>query len=122
MVHVMDAALRAIAEPTRRQILRLVRDDEHTVTHIAEHFDVSRPAISQHLRVLHDAELVTVRSEGTRRLYRARPEGMAEVRSWMDEFWVDALHALKIEVEREQWAKKKQEITTAKPSKRKKKS
>lgn len=103
----MDAAARALAEPTRRQILRLVRDDEHTVNDIAQHFPVSRPAISQHLRVLQDAELVTARSEGTRRFYRARPEGMSELRAWMDEFWSDSLRALKVEVEREQWNTRK---------------
>ena len=87
----MDAAARALAEPTRRQILVLVRDDEKTVTEIAEQFTVSRPAISQHLRVLQDAELVSVRTEGTRRFYRARPEGLEELRSWMADFWTDAL-------------------------------
>jgi DNA-binding transcriptional ArsR family regulator len=99
----MDAAARALAEPTRREILRLVRDDERTVTDIADHFTVSRPAISQHLRVLADAELVTVRSEGTRRFYRARPEGLAELAEWMDGFWSSSLRRLAVEVERDQW-------------------
>jgi DNA-binding transcriptional ArsR family regulator len=105
----MDAAARALAEPTRREILRLVRDTEQTVTAIAENFSVSRPAISQHLRVLQDAELVTARSEGTRRFYRARPEGMGELRAWMDEFWSDSLRTLKVEVEREQWNSRKRD-------------
>lgn len=103
----MDAAARALAEPTRRTILRLVRDEERTVTDIADNFTISRPAISQHLRVLQEAELVTARSEGTRRYYRARPEGLEELRGWMNDFWGDALHALKIEVEREQWNSRK---------------
>jgi DNA-binding transcriptional ArsR family regulator len=103
----MDAAARALAEPTRRKILRLVRDTEQTVGDIAENFSVSRPAISQHLRVLQDADLVTARSEGTRRFYRARPEGMDELRAWMDEFWSDSLRNLKVEVEREQWNSRK---------------
>lgn len=103
----MDAAVRALAEPTRRQILDLVRDTERTVSDIASEFDVSRPAISQHLRVLADAELVNVRSEGTKRLYSARPEGLADLRSWMDQFWSNALDNLKVEVEREQWNKRK---------------
>jgi len=103
----MDAAARALAEPTRRQILTLVRDDERTVSEIASEFDVSRPAISQHLRVLADAELVTVRSEGTKRYYAARPEGLTELRGWMDQFWTSALSVLKVEVEREQWNERK---------------
>ena len=105
----MDAAARALAEPTRRQILRLVRDTEQTVGDIAGNFSVSRPAISQHLRVLQDAELVTARSEGTRRFYRARPEGMDELRAWMDEFWSGSLRNLKVEVEREQWNSRKRD-------------
>ncbi len=105
----MDAAARALAEPTRRKILRLVRDTEQTVSDIAGNFSVSRPAISQHLRVLQDAELVTARSEGTRRFYRARPEGMDELRAWMDEFWSDSLRNLKVEVEREQWNSRKRD-------------
>ncbi len=103
----MDAAARALGEPTRRAILRLVRDEEQTVSAIASNFGVSRPAISQHLRVLQDAELVTVRSEGTRRYYRARPEGLGELRAWLDEFWSSSLHNLKIEVERQQWNDRK---------------
>lgn len=103
----MDAAARALAEPTRREILRLVRDEERTVSDIAEHFTVTRPAISQHLRVLADAELVNVRSDGTRRYYRARPEGLAELADWMGEFWNTSLQALSEEVEREQWNERK---------------
>lgn len=104
----MDAAARALAEPTRREILHLVRDQERTVSDIADHFDVSRPAISQHLRVLSDAELVEVRNEGTRRYYRARPEGMADLAEWMSGFWSTSLKALAVEVEREQWNNRKQ--------------
>ncbi len=105
----MDAAARALAEPTRREILRLVRDEERTVTDIAQQFPVSRPAISQHLRVLADAELVTVRSEGTRRFYRARPEGLAELTEWLESFWTSSLRRLAVEVEREQWNNRKHE-------------
>ena len=82
----MDAVVKALAEPKRREMLRLLRDDEATVSDIAEQFPVSRPAISQHLRVLQDADLVTVRSAGTRRYHRARPEGFGELRSWLDDF------------------------------------
>lgn len=99
----MDAAARALGEPTRREILRLVRDRERTVSDIAENFEVTRPAISQHLKVLCDADLVSVRSEGTRRYYRARPEGLAELADWLQSFWGDSLASLRIEVEREQW-------------------
>ena len=97
----MDAAARAIAEPTRREILQLVRDDERTASDIASHFDVSRPAISQHLRVLTDAELVTVRTDGTRRYYLTRPEGLAELTTWMQGFWSSSLTRLKVEAEQE---------------------
>ena len=102
----MDAVARAVAEPTRREILSLVRDQERTVTDIAEHFDITRPAISQHLRVLAEAELVDVRNEGTRRYYSARPEGLGELRDWMAGFWTNALQTLAIEVERDEWNKK----------------
>ena len=98
----MDAAARALAEPTRRQILHLVRDEECTVSNLAEQFPVSRPAISQHLKVLQEADLVNVRSEGTRRYYRARPEGLAELTEWLDGFWTSSLRRLATEVERDQ--------------------
>jgi DNA-binding transcriptional ArsR family regulator len=107
----MDATARALSEPTRRRILQLVKDDERTVSEIAEHFEVSRPAISQHLRVLQDAELVVVRSEGTRRFYKARPEGLAELAQWMAEFWGDALSALAVEAGRDEWNDKQQRRT-----------
>lgn len=103
----MDAAAKALAEPTRRAILELVRDGELAVGTIADHFPVSRPAISQHLRVLQEADLVDVRDEGTRRYYRARPEGLDELRRWLDDFWGDNLQRLKVEVEQEQWRNRK---------------
>jgi DNA-binding transcriptional ArsR family regulator len=95
-------ALQAIAEPRRREILRLVRDQEMTSGHIASHFDVTQPAISQHLRVLHGAGLVTERREGTRRLYRARTQGLAELRAFLEEFWDERLQALKQAAEAEE--------------------
>ena len=98
----METALKAIAEPRRRAILRLVSDTELPVGSIAVHFDISRPAISQHLTVLKEAGLVTERRNGTQRLYRARPEGLIDVRSVLDEFWSDRLEALKREAEREE--------------------
>jgi DNA-binding transcriptional ArsR family regulator len=102
----MDAAARALAEPTRRQILHLVRDEERTVSNLAEQFTVSRPAISQHLKILHEADLVNVRSEGTRRYYRARPEGLAELTEWLDGFWTSSLRRLAAEVEHDQRRRK----------------
>jgi DNA-binding transcriptional ArsR family regulator len=95
----MEAALRAIAEPHRRQILRLVWDRELSAGEIAGHFDVTRPAVSQHLAVLREAGLLSERRNGTRRLYRARPEGIADLKAFLDEFWGDRLEALKHEVE-----------------------
>ena len=101
----MEAALKAIAAPRRRQILRLVRDGELSAGEIAAHFDVSRPAVSQHLSVLKEAGLVSERRDGTRRLYRARPQGLAELRTFLDEFWGERLEALKRESEREERTK-----------------
>jgi DNA-binding transcriptional ArsR family regulator len=91
----VEAAVRALAEPRRRDILYLVRGDELSAGAIASHFDVSRPAISQHLRVLKDAGLLAERREGTRRLYRVRPEGFSELREFLDEFWGEGLARLK---------------------------
>ena len=91
----LDLALRAIAEPRRRDILRLVQDVELPAGEIASHFDVTRPAISQHLRVLLESGLVQVRRDGTRHLYTARPEGIEEVREYLERFWEDSLQRLK---------------------------
>jgi DNA-binding transcriptional ArsR family regulator len=96
----MDAALRALAEPRRREILALVRDRELPAGDIAARFDVTRPAISQHLAVLKDAGLVSERRDGTRRLYRARPAGAAELRRWLEAFWDTRLGELQDAAER----------------------
>jgi DNA-binding transcriptional ArsR family regulator len=99
----MQSALEAIADPRRREILRLVRDAERPAGAIAARFpDVSRPAISQHLRVLREAGLVSERRDGTRRLYRARPEGLGGLRKFLAEFWDERLGTLKTEAEHEQ--------------------
>ena len=82
----MEVELNALAEPHRRRILELLRDQELPAGRIAERFEVSRPAISQHIRVLLEAGLVSERREGTRRLYRARPEGLASLREFIDSF------------------------------------
>jgi DNA-binding transcriptional ArsR family regulator len=99
----VQAVLEAVVEPRRREILRLVRGRETSAGTIAAHFpDVSRPTVSQHLRVLRDAGLLHERREGTRRLYRTRIEGFAEVRAFFEEFWDDRLQVLKAEAEAEQ--------------------
>jgi DNA-binding transcriptional ArsR family regulator len=99
---VIDSAARALAEPRRREILGLIRDQELSAGEIASRFEVSRPAISQHLKVLREAELLDERRDGTRRLYRARPEGLAELREFLESFWTDRLQRLKLAAELEQ--------------------
>jgi DNA-binding transcriptional ArsR family regulator len=98
----VEAALRAIAEPHRRHILHLVRDAEMSAGEIASHFDVTRSAVSQHLRVLKDAGLVAERRNGTRRIYRIRPEGLAELRDFIDGLWEVKLDTLKRVAEAEE--------------------
>lgn len=95
----MENIFRALAEPKRVAILRLLRDRERAVGEIAGHFDVTRPAISQHLRVLADAGLVIARQEGTQRLYSIRSEGIEELRHFVEEFWDIRLERLKDAVE-----------------------
>jgi DNA-binding transcriptional ArsR family regulator len=95
----VEAALRAIAEPRRRKIMRLVGSDELSAGEIASHFEVTRPAISQHISVLKGAGLLSERREGTRRLYRVRPEGLAELRRFLDGFWTARLDQLKAAAE-----------------------
>jgi DNA-binding transcriptional ArsR family regulator len=85
-MNAVEAAIRAIAERHRREIVRLVRDTELTAGQIASHFEVSRPAVSQHLRILKDSGLVTERRQGTRRYYKARVEGLAELRAFLEVF------------------------------------
>jgi DNA-binding transcriptional ArsR family regulator len=98
----MDDVLQAIAEPRRRDILVLIRADELAAGEIAAHFDVTRPAISQHLQVLMAAGLVSMRKDGTRRLYQARPEGLADLRAFLESFWDDRLLRLKEAAEAEE--------------------
>lgn len=88
-----DAALKAIAEPRRREILRLVARDELAAGEIAAAFDITRTAVSQHLTVLKSAGLLSERRDGTRRLYRARAEGLAGLRYFLDDIWAGALGA-----------------------------
>jgi DNA-binding transcriptional ArsR family regulator len=98
----MNDCLRAIAEPHRRRILTLVRDDELSAGEIASHFEVSGPAVSQHLRVLRDAGLVTERREGTRRMYSLRREGFADIKDFVEQFWAQGLERLKYAAEAEE--------------------
>jgi DNA-binding transcriptional ArsR family regulator len=98
----MEAAIRAIAEPHRREILRLVWTSELAAGEIARHFDVTRPAISQHLRVLKEAGLVSERRDGTKRLYRARPESIAQLREYLESYWDENLRLLKQAAEQEE--------------------
>jgi DNA-binding transcriptional ArsR family regulator len=107
----LDAALRALADPTRRQILVMLRDREHPAGDVAAAFaSMSRPAVSQHLAVLQAAALVEVRRHGNRRLYRARPEGLEEAWSFIEQMWQGSLLRLKAAAERAQRA---EPVTTA---------
>jgi DNA-binding transcriptional ArsR family regulator len=101
----VDAALKAFAEPRRRAILHLVRDDEMAAGEIAAHFDVTRPAISQHLGVLKEAGLVTERRDGTRRLYRADREEIDRLRRFLEDFWDTRLERLRDAAEEAQRSK-----------------
>jgi DNA-binding transcriptional ArsR family regulator len=91
----MEAAAAALADPIRRRVLELVRDAEVPAGELAAQFAVSRPAVSRHLRVLREAGLVQERREGRLRLYRADPAPLAELRGWLDRYWVDRLDVLK---------------------------
>jgi DNA-binding transcriptional ArsR family regulator len=98
-VTLVELALKAIAEPRRQEILRLVWSKERAAGDIARHFEVSRPAISKHLRVLREAGLVDERRMGTQRLYSARTESLLELRRFLDSFWDEGLLAIKQAVE-----------------------
>jgi DNA-binding transcriptional ArsR family regulator len=90
-VELIDQALKALAEPRRREILQLVAHDELAAGEIAAAFDVTRTAVSQHLTVLKGAGLLDERRDGTRRLYRARPDGLDTLRSFLDDMWASSL-------------------------------
>ena len=94
-----DAVLRALVDPQRRRILTLVGDGELPAGEIAEHFDITHQAVSQHLRVLKDAGLLRERRDGTRRLYAVRPEAIESVHAFLDELWPASLAHLKATVE-----------------------
>jgi DNA-binding transcriptional ArsR family regulator len=98
----MEGAIRAIAEPNRRRILQLVTARELSAGEIAAGFEITRPAVSQHLGVLREAGLVSERREGTRRLYSLRPEGFDDLKSFLEAFWGEGLERLKEAAELEE--------------------
>jgi len=93
-----DKALTALADPTRRALLELIASNPNNVASLAKHFPVSRPAISQHLKVLQDARLVKAEVAGTKRIYQIDQSGLAAVRGYLDQFWDDALGAFAAEI------------------------
>jgi DNA-binding transcriptional ArsR family regulator len=95
-----ETALAALADPTRRRVFERLRDGPKPVGRIAQGLPVSRPAVSQHLKVLKDAGLVRDEVEGTRRVYCIDPKGLGAIRRWLDGFWDEALEAFRIEAER----------------------
>lgn len=99
----LDASFAALADPTRRRVLRLVGERARAAGELATHFPVSRPAVSKHLRVLREAGLVEAQQVGRTRIYRLLPDGIAEARRWMDEtarFWERALESFRRHVEK----------------------
>jgi DNA-binding transcriptional ArsR family regulator len=99
------AVITALADPTRRAILELLRDEPRSVGELAARQPVSRPAVSQHLKVLKSAGLVRVEPRGNRRLYLVNPDGLEELREYVDSFWTDALQAYGAEIARRANAK-----------------
>ena len=95
-----DTALAALADPTRREVFERLRTGPRAVGEIAAEMPVSRPAVSQHLKVLKEAGLVADRAEGARRVYYIDPHGLGPLRKWLDQFWDQALAAFQAEIER----------------------
>ena len=119
----IDAVAHALADGTRRGILRLVRDGERAAGDLAAAFpQMSRPAVSQHLRVLHDAGLVSIRPDGNRRYYRARQEGLADVWSYIEEMWTDRLSKLKAAAEQAERAKRDERVSPKQKTENRRKS
>jgi len=94
-----ETALTALADPTRRRVFERLKSGPQSVGDIAKRMPVSRPAVSQHLKVLKDAGLVADRPEGTRRVYAIDPSGLGALRRWLDQFWDEALSAFQAEAE-----------------------
>jgi DNA-binding transcriptional ArsR family regulator len=102
-----DSSLTALADPTRRAIFERLRTRPRAVGELAADLPVSRPAVSQHLRVLKEAGLVSDEQIGTRRVYRVQPDGLAALRDWVDGFWKDALASFQDAVEQESSTKRR---------------
>jgi DNA-binding transcriptional ArsR family regulator len=96
-----DSVFRAVADPTRRAVLEYLLGKPHNVNELADHFDVSRPAISKHLRILREARVVTERRDGRNRIYALNPEGLRALREYFDQFWTEALDAFKRAAEKQ---------------------
>ena len=94
-------AFAALADPTRRAVFERLADGPRAVSDLAAGLPVSRPAVSQHLKVLKEAGLVSDHPEGARRVYQIDPKGLGQIRAWLDQFWDAALDAFKAEVERQ---------------------
>ncbi|MHB8475517.1 MAG: ArsR/SmtB family transcription factor [Steroidobacteraceae bacterium] len=100
-------ALQCLSDPTRRQVFERLRSGPQSVGALAHGLPVSRPAVSQHLKALKEAGLVSDTAEGTRRVYHIDPDGLGELRRWLDQFWGDALESFKQEVEQSQTSRGK---------------
>ncbi|WP_163103375.1 ArsR/SmtB family transcription factor [Peribacillus alkalitolerans] len=98
----IEKIIHALSEPKRREMLHLVKDEELTSTFIASHFNISAPAVSQHLKVLEESGLVSIRRVGTKRYYGIRREGFSELKQYIDRFWDDRLLLLKEAAEEEE--------------------
>jgi DNA-binding transcriptional ArsR family regulator len=99
----MDAVLQALADPSRRTVLAILRDHEATAGELADALPIARPGVSRHLRVLREAGLVEARQEAQRRIYRLRPEALIEVDDWLGDYralWSNRLDALHTEISR----------------------
>jgi DNA-binding transcriptional ArsR family regulator len=108
----LDTILQALVEPRRREILHLLHDKELSAGEISTHFKITRPGVSQHLKVLVDAGLLTVRRHGTMRLYRLAPDGLAELKQFLEAFWDDHLFQLKQAAEAEARRRNRDHDTT----------
>lgn len=102
-----DRALDALGDPTRRRVFNLLRNGSRSVREIADGMDVTRPAVSQHLKVLKDAGLVSFRPNGTRRLYQVDAAGIEVLRSWLDSFWDETLKTFKQAAEQQAQKRRK---------------
>lgn len=108
MIAYEERALNALGDPTRRAVLKRLRGGARSVGEIAEGMEVSRPAVSQHLKILKAARLVTVHALGTRRVYAVDARGIESLRKWLEGFWDEALNAFKAAAEREAAKERKQ--------------